>query len=388
MSTSARHTFGTFQLDAGSRTLSRSGQTVALAPKTFDLLLLLIESQGRVLTKAELMAALWHEAFVEEANLSFQISTLRKALGDEGARWIETAPKVGYRFSGPLEAAPTVTASPAPATVEFNRRLFWLIPAAAAVAATAVAIWWEGGRQATTPPVEPIPLTSYEGIEDEPSFSPDSSQVAFAWNGERQDNFDIYVKAVGSGTPSRLTSDSGRDCMPAWSPDGRRIAFQRVGQGIYLIPPTGGAESQLISLASLCAQLSWSPDGNHLSFSKPAVDREPAGIFLVAVDNRTVRRLTRARDSVAAVDLRVPASNVHRASAFSPDGRSLAFVEGTDPGDPNACDIMVQPLSGDAQPSGPARLIGHQPDLVTSLSWTGDGLALIFPLRATDTKRL
>src|ERR1051325_11012653 len=110
----SRYTFGPFELDAATRQLTRAGQTVALAPKTFDLLLLLLEGNGRVLTKAELMRALWQEAFVEEANLTFQISTLRKALGEEGA-WVETSPRVGYRLNVQVEKNPPILAQPAAA---------------------------------------------------------------------------------------------------------------------------------------------------------------------------------------------------------------------------------------------------------------------------------
>src|SRR5258706_11165229 len=91
--------FGSFRLDAGKRLLTRAGESVTLAPKTFDLLLVLAESEGRALTKAELMQALWPDTFVEEANLSFQMSALRKALGEEGTEWIETVPRHGYRFT-------------------------------------------------------------------------------------------------------------------------------------------------------------------------------------------------------------------------------------------------------------------------------------------------
>ena len=77
------------------RVFSRDGQVVPLAPKTFDLLLRLVQSGGRALSKHELMSALWPDTFVEEANLTFQISTLRKALGECGAQWLETLPKHG-----------------------------------------------------------------------------------------------------------------------------------------------------------------------------------------------------------------------------------------------------------------------------------------------------
>src|SRR5687767_2684897 len=90
--------FGPFRMDVQRRVFIQGGHVIPLAPKTFDLLVLLVQSNGRALSKQELMAALWPDTFVEEANLSFQISTLRKALGESGSRWIETLPKHGYRF--------------------------------------------------------------------------------------------------------------------------------------------------------------------------------------------------------------------------------------------------------------------------------------------------
>src|SRR5215471_8428531 len=95
--------FGSYRLDAAKRLLTRSGESISLAPKTFDLLLLLVTGQGRVLTKGELMNSLWADTFVEEASLSYQVAALRKVLGEEGDVWIETVPKHGYRF------APSVT---------------------------------------------------------------------------------------------------------------------------------------------------------------------------------------------------------------------------------------------------------------------------------------
>src|SRR5713101_7325472 len=92
--------FGSFRLDTAKRLLTREGAHLTLPPKTFDLLLLLVESRGRVFTKKELISALWPDTFVEDANLTFQISTLRKALGPDGSEWIETLPRYGYLFSG------------------------------------------------------------------------------------------------------------------------------------------------------------------------------------------------------------------------------------------------------------------------------------------------
>ena len=100
----ALYDFGPFRLDLERRVFTRNGQVLALAPKTFDLLVLLVQSPGRAFSKHELITALWPDTFVEEANLSFQVAALRKSLGDTGAQWIATVPKYGYRFSESVRA--------------------------------------------------------------------------------------------------------------------------------------------------------------------------------------------------------------------------------------------------------------------------------------------
>src|SRR5215831_7609243 len=92
--------FGPFRLDAAEHLLLRDGEAVPLTPKAFDLLLALVERHGHLLEKDELLRTVWPDTFVEEANLASNISQLRKALGDgeNGQRYIETAPKRGYRF--------------------------------------------------------------------------------------------------------------------------------------------------------------------------------------------------------------------------------------------------------------------------------------------------
>jgi non-specific serine/threonine protein kinase len=99
--------FGPYRLDVTQRLFTREGTVVPLPPKTFELLLLLVKTPGRAFSKQELMTALWPETFVEEANLSFQTSMLRKALGEGGAHWIETIPKHGYRFTAEVRMVPS-----------------------------------------------------------------------------------------------------------------------------------------------------------------------------------------------------------------------------------------------------------------------------------------
>jgi eukaryotic-like serine/threonine-protein kinase len=96
--------FGPFQLDCAERILAKAGERIPIAPKAFDTLAVLIEHRGHVLTKDELMKAVWPDSFVEENNLTQNISALRKVLGEglgEQA-YIETVPKLGYRFVAPV----------------------------------------------------------------------------------------------------------------------------------------------------------------------------------------------------------------------------------------------------------------------------------------------
>jgi len=94
--------FGTFVFDLKQRMLTRNGGVVALAPKDVEILLMLIEGCGQVVERQEIIERVWPKTFVEEANLSRHIFTLRQILCEGGSRVIETIPKRGYRFVTPI----------------------------------------------------------------------------------------------------------------------------------------------------------------------------------------------------------------------------------------------------------------------------------------------
>src|SRR5687768_5746098 len=108
--------FGPFRLDPRERLLLRDGAPVALTPKCFDILVALVQNSGHLLEKDELLKEVWPGQFVEEGNLSFNISTLRKALGEGSAEhpYIETVPKRGYRFVGGVREVRDENANPIP----------------------------------------------------------------------------------------------------------------------------------------------------------------------------------------------------------------------------------------------------------------------------------
>src|SRR5580693_3203157 len=104
--------FGAFVLDTIQHALLKQGTPVPLTPKTYDTLLILVQNNGRMLSKEELMQALWPDSFVEESNLTQQVSMIRKALGESASepRYIVTVPGCGYRFT----AQPNVAADDEP----------------------------------------------------------------------------------------------------------------------------------------------------------------------------------------------------------------------------------------------------------------------------------
>lgn len=135
--------FGPFELDPAEQRLTRDGRAIALAPKAFQTLLVLVRHAGRLVEKDDLLRAVWPNTSVEEIGLTRNISVLRKALGDDpdGGSWIETVPTRGYRFAATRESTD-------PVSIVARRRL-WTWPrlvTAAAVAATAILAWGLAGR--------------------------------------------------------------------------------------------------------------------------------------------------------------------------------------------------------------------------------------------------
>jgi DNA-binding winged helix-turn-helix (wHTH) protein/pimeloyl-ACP methyl ester carboxylesterase len=117
--------FGPFSLDVRERRLSRGDEVIPLRLKVFDTLLVLVENAGRLVTKQELLDTVWPGTTVEENNLNHNVSVLRKALGEKatGQQYIETVPRVGYRFAAPVDAAVPQTGASAASTAKARQEI-------------------------------------------------------------------------------------------------------------------------------------------------------------------------------------------------------------------------------------------------------------------------
>ena len=277
----------------------------------------------------------------------------------------------------PARAIPASAIDDKPAS-----RTGWYVAASAVVVALSVAgaAWLGVFEPASQPPQEPmqvVPLTTYPGSEGEPSFSPDGTQLAFFWNGENQDNPDIYVKGIDSDTPQRLTSSPAFEGYPAWSPDGRQIAFLRRESSsgkfaVVLIPAIGGPEREVAEIGPFPLggflpphYHAWLPDGNGLVVADRSSSEEPFALFLLSTETGGKRRLTSP-----------PAESIGDSGpAFSPDGRTLAFVRTARY---VVADIYGLSLSGDLTPQEDPQRLTFENGPIQSPVWMPDGRRIVF----------
>jgi len=270
-----------------------------------------------------------------------------------------------------LEDLRQETVSHAPQRMLRWRRWTWLPVAIVAVLVLAL-VWWLREPPAAGE-LRAVPLTSYPGPQSDPSLSPDGGRVAFVWNGEKQDSFQIYVMQIGEGTPVRITNHPGKPFNLAWSPDDRHIAFQRRVEGnrvaIMLVPPFGGAERKLAEISADASHgLSWTPDARWLAYSASNSPGEPPSIWAISVETGERRRLTSPPVG--------PGAWGDGNASFSPDGRMLAFSRGenTDMARPYALR-----LSRDLRPEGePRRLTGRYYGELIGIAWLPGGREIVF----------
>lgn len=357
--------FDSISVDIQAFRVLRDGKPVALEPKAIALLLFLMENPGRLVTKTELLDAVWKETAVTENALTRIIAQLRKGLGDDAkeARYIETVPTKGYRFLPAVtiqtEAAGSTFKAEAQANkpeISLNGSLTGSVArgdlSSAPAALLETAVWRPPFYKIAVavgvltilsvvvvtvlkPSPAPAPkmsewvgvhrmlqLTTSSGLDLHPTFSPDGSSLAYA--SDRNGNFEIYIKQLTSGGREiQLTSDGAQNFQPAWSPDGRQIAYYAKNRGgIWLMPALGGSAKQLTTFGS---HPTWSPDGTQIAFqsdgladlSQTAYEAlSPSTLWIVQVQGGTPTQMTQIGTPLGG----------HGSPNWSPDGKRIVFV--------------------------------------------------------------
>ena len=252
-----------------------------------------------------------------------------------------------------------------------NRKLV-LVASLAMMTGTGGMIAWNSFSQRLQNDVLPAatkPLTSFPGDETQPSFSPDGRRVAFVWGGDSNDNSDIYIRDVNGGSTFRLTTNAADDLSPVWSPEGKRLAFLRVAPQlteIYIAPAAGGVHGAVTSvfptrIEAVGKHLDWSPDGKYLAAADKKSADEPFSIFRIEAETGHKIQVTTPPLGMSG----------DMGPAFSPDGKSIAFIRAISSG---VDDIFIASVDG----TGEVRRITSDRRYIISLAWAPDGKSIVF----------
>jgi WD40-like Beta Propeller Repeat len=211
--------------------------------------------------------------------------------------------------------------------LQWRRRAASIGIAAVLVVIGVARFMWSGRSQQLS---RAVLITSFPGNKVAPAISPNARYLAFSSKGpENSGAADIWIKSIETGALRRLTETPQlTETSPAWSPNGQEIAFVRVGQGVFIIPSSGGIERRVSKSGTY---IDWTSDGKSVLI-RDRVRDGPYGIYQVFIDTQERRCLT--QPLVGDGDWRF---------SVSPDGAKVAFIRIEHPG---SGDIYVVPMQG------------------------------------------
>lgn len=334
--------FEEFVLDTKEKTLVQNGEVVSITPKAFQLLLVLIQNHGRLVTREDLMQAVWAESFVEEGNLTFTINLLRKALKDssQNPRFIKTIPLSGYKFIAEVQRDSAEneflseevkqSIDRVDTTEQKSKKLYRMVVAFTVpllFGAIALGIWYlQSKKSIDYVPVLELPFTteklSTDGNVYHAAVSPDGKTIVYTngivgkqsvWMREMQSGNNIEIIPQGDYLYGGL----------AFSPDGNYFYFAKAKKNsdrqmeIFRISIFGGVPTKIVSETQ--GWIGVSPDGSKVSFVRCFyLDDENCSLWIAdAKDGKNERKL-----------ISRPKPFRIGENEFSPDGKSVAFAFG------------------------------------------------------------
>lgn len=393
--------FADIEVSESEHALTRGGEVVTVEPTAFRVLIYLLRNPGRLVTKDEIIAAVWRDTAVSDNSLTRSIATLRRLLGDrpEEPRYIATVQRLGYRFLVPVEPAEKSTRAAAEAVTPGQnatenpqqpaaqhgpavRRSVprWLIPASAGLLLALVLAGFllTINRRTHSQARSDYPtfvraakaVVTVPGVVTFPALSPDGKQIAFTWRSQTKPRDDLYVQLIGADQPLQITHNtSGFICCAAWSADGQQIAYGHCddnGGAVFVVPPMGGVERKITEVVcpfNDAGSPQWTADGQSLLLSDQCSSNGPRGIVLFSLLLGEKRCLTSPPPGGENFGDFAP--------TLSPDQKTVAFGRATTL---NRNDVYIVDLSGKN-----LRQLTHNGYISCApLMWTADGKYVVF----------
>lgn len=405
-----RFRFGEFELDCARRSLTREGNAIDLKAKSFDLLYILVANRGKILTKNELLDLVWPDQFVEENNLTVQISALRRALGDSTAnpRFIATIPGKGYTFRAEVTeiGVPEVVIERKEVTriVRHEETIEEIVedddatipegqlalPAAtgntnlgwgyrwgpiAAIATAALLIagvgamllaerfgWISSGTQQ---PLRLQRLTTFADV-GVATVTPDGTIAVFSRlepGGES-----LWLRDIETGGQQMIRQPDDINFIGlAVSPDGRYIyattfAENRVNPRLIRLPLLGGAEEEIANIATGGA-VSFSPTGDRIAFTESRSSLRQTHLYVSGPDGSDKRLISAGNDG----ERSFPNFSVNSV-AWSPDGGTIAAAVVEKGERSESFIVIIDPVNGSER-----RLPGGGWDMIDHVTWLDSG---------------
>jgi DNA-binding winged helix-turn-helix (wHTH) protein/WD40 repeat protein len=378
------YAFDNFRLDVPKRRLLRDGAPVRLNPKAFDLLLVLVENSGKVLSKEDLFRLVWHEQIVEESNLTVHMSQIRKALGEKAnyPRYITTISGEGYRFVGEVRSksygeqvlienraftrivvdeeetevdaarARTIAIPAAQSPRLFKRLRMWQLATAGLVLVAGLAVagylWIRAPRSAAVPFADPSQLQitklTTNGKTSVATLSPDGRFAVFGI--KENDGESLWLRQIQSGSQTRISAPQAVQFVGLTvSPDNAFVYCSvfignKADTELWRLPILGGPTETVPNLVTGTA-ISFSPDGKQFAFT---VSHQPETFLKVAdADGKNQRTLLRAGREQRRT---LPIFNASPL-AWSPQGDEIAVVvEVSGPENERAGILLIDPQAG------------------------------------------
>lgn len=367
---------GDWFIEPALQRISKNGTIKKVEPQLMAVLQQLAINPGSVVSKDELKETVWADVIVTENVLTRAISSLRKILEDDRSEpiYIETISKTGYRLIAKVKGASQKQASDT-FTIRLARK-----PVVTTVGILIlVALGAFATRQiflpiSTEKTFHPNAIANYSTAEYWPAISPDGRFVAYSWRGQKDDNWDIYAKLIGTETVLRITDHNATELRPKWSPDGNYVYYLRYSNGgstIFKKPVVGGEEIRIItSPTHSYGDFDISPDEKWISFNDRPYETGALRIKLISLENESQKWLTNPSQGIN--------GDIH--PRFSPDGRKLAFIR-----EGNSASMQLYQI--DLQ-SENVELLTEENISINGFDWSDEGTSLIYSSDRTGIYKL